>query len=37
MILDKIVADVAIDLAEKKKRVPLAEIAKDGVVTITAA
>ena len=28
MILDKIVADVKIDLAEKKKRVPLAEIAK---------
>jgi indole-3-glycerol phosphate synthase len=28
MILDKIVADVTIDLAEKKKRVPLAEIAK---------
>src|SRR5208283_1803795 len=28
MILDKIVADVAIDLAEKKKRVPPAEIAK---------
>jgi indole-3-glycerol phosphate synthase len=28
MILDKIVADVTIDLAEKKKRVPLAKIAK---------
>jgi indole-3-glycerol phosphate synthase len=28
MILDKIVADVKIDLTEKKKRVPLAEIAK---------
>ena len=28
MILDKIVTDVAIDLAEKKKRVPPAEIAK---------
>ena len=26
MILDKIVADVAVDLAEKKKRVPLAEM-----------
>jgi indole-3-glycerol phosphate synthase len=28
MILDKIVADVAIELAEKKRRVPLAEMAK---------
>ena len=32
MILDKIVADVKIDLAEKKKRVPLAEIAKIATV-----
>ena len=32
MILDKIVADVTIDLAEKKKRVPLAEIAKIATV-----
>jgi len=32
MILGKIVADVKIDLAEKKKRVPLAEIAKIATV-----
>ena len=31
MILDKIVADVKIDLAEKKKRVPLAEMKKKSV------
>jgi indole-3-glycerol phosphate synthase len=32
MILDKIVADVKIDLAEKKKRVPLAELTKRSAV-----
>jgi hypothetical protein len=37
MILDKIVADVKIDLAEKKKRVPLAEMKKRAICTTATA
>jgi len=37
MILDKIVADVKIDLAAKKKLVSLAEIAKTASCTAAAA